>query len=283
MEVRRRALGRGLGALIPSVEEEPPAVPIADETTVRIDAITANPYQPREHFAGEALEELAASIREKGLLQPLLVRRVDGGYQLIAGERRLRAAQLAGLERVPVIYREADEQESLELALIENLQRADLNPIEEAKAFQRLMGEFGLNQDDVARRVGKTRSAVSNSVRLLQLPADVRRRIESGELSAGHARSLLALRAVETQTQVADDIVRQRLSVRETERLVRKRVEEPAEESGQRRAVEEDLARALGTRVRIRQTNAGKGRIEIEFYSLAELNGLIEHLSTARA
>ena len=145
------------------------------------------------------------------------------------------------------------------------------------------MSEFGLNQDDVARRVGKTRSAVSNSVRLLQLPANIRRRIESGELSAGHARSLLALRAVETQAQVADDIVRQRLSVRETERLVRRRVEEPAEEAGQRRAVEEDLARALGTRVRIRQTNAGKGRIEIEFYSLAELNGLIERLSVSPA
>jgi ParB family chromosome partitioning protein len=280
MEARRRALGRGLGALIPGVEAAAPAAPPLDETTLAIDAIVANPYQPREHFADEALEELAASIREKGLLQPLLVRRAGHAYQLIAGERRWRAAQRAGLERVPVVYREAGEQESLELALIENVQREDLNPIEEAKAFQRLMSEFGLSQDEIARRVGKTRSAVSNSVRLLQLPPAVRQRIESGELSAGHARSLLALRAVETQGQVADDIVRRRLSVRETERLVRERAEEPAAEAGQRRAVEEDLGRVLGTRVRIRQAKGGGGRVEIEFYSLAELNGLIERLSS---
>lgn len=280
MEARRRALGRGLGALIPRSEEVPAEHPSEELTTVPIDAIQTNPYQPREHFADEALDELAASIREKGLLQPLLVRRVGSGYELIAGERRLRAARRAGLERVPVSHREASKQESLELALIENLQREDLNPIEEAKAFQRLMTEFGLNQDEIARRVGKTRSAVSNSVRLLQLPAAIRRQVEAGEVSAGHARSLLGLRTVEAQVQVAEDVVRRRLSVRETERLVRQRVDEPAEEAAQRKAVEEDLARALGTKVRIRQGKSGAGRIEIEFYSLAELNGMIERLST---
>jgi ParB family transcriptional regulator, chromosome partitioning protein len=279
MEARRRALGRGLEALIPGAVERAPEPPSAGVTTVRIDSIVANPYQPREHFSEEALEELAASIREKGLLQPLLVRRAGSTYQLIAGERRLRAAERAGLDRVPVTEREASEQESLELALIENLQREDLNAIEEAKAFQRLMSDFGLNQDEVARRVGKTRSSVSNSVRLLQLPAAIRRRIESGELSAGHARSLLALRAAEPQAQIAEEVVRRRLSVRDTERLVRQRAEEPAAAAGQRKAVEDDLSRSLGTKVRIRQSKDGAGRIEIEFYSLAELNGLIERLS----
>jgi ParB family chromosome partitioning protein len=249
---------------------------------VPIDAISVNPYQPRESFAEDALDELAASIREKGLLQPLLVRARGDSYQLIAGERRPRAARRAGLERVPVSLHEAGEQESLELALIENLQREDLNPIEEAKAFQRLMSEFGLHQDEIARRVGKTRSAVSNTVRLLQLPAAIRQRIEAGEISAGHARSLLALHAVESQTRAAEDIVRRRLSVRATERLVRERTEAP-DGDAERQAVERDLSQALGTKVRIRRGQDGCGRIEIEFYSLEGLNGILARLCAPAA
>lgn len=277
MELRRRALGRGLGALIPSAV--PAATPHEGEEALRvpIDQIRPNPHQPRSAFPEEQIEELADSIREKGLLQALLARRVGGHYELIAGERRLRAAQRAGLTHVPVTLRQADDRESLELAMIENLQREDLNPIEEARAYLRLSEEFGLKQDEIAQRVGKSRSAVANSLRLLHLSSDIRTQLESGALSAGHARSLLALGSVEVQGEVARDVVKRRLSVRDTERLVRERSQ--SEHDVNRAAIESDLSRSLGTRVRLRQAKGGAGRIEIEFYSLAELNGLVARLA----
>ena len=278
MELRRRALGRGLGALIPNAAPSDGARESEDTLNVPIEQIEPNPQQPRAAFGEEQIEELAASIREKGLLQPLLVRPVRGGYQLIAGERRLRAAQRVGLTRVPVLLRDVDDRESLELALIENLQREDLNPMDEARAYMRLSEEFGLKQEEIAQRVGKSRSAVANSVRLLQLPPDIRAKLSSGALSAGHARSLLGLDSVEVQAQVARDVVDRRLSVRDTERLVRER--QPGSDAN-RAAVESELSRSLGTKVRLHQAKGGAGRIEIEFYSLEELNGLVARLTAA--
>jgi ParB family chromosome partitioning protein len=278
MELRRRALGRGLGALIPSAATADAGRDNEEALTVPVKDIEPNPHQPRTAFGEEQIEELAASIRERGLLQPLLVRRAGAGYQLIAGERRWRAAQRAGLTRVPVRVHDVDDRESLELALIENLQREDLNPMEEARAYERLSEEFGLTQADVAQRVGKSRSAVANSVRLLQLPPDIRAKLSSGALSAGHARSLLGLDSVEAQSELVRDVVERRLSVRDTERLVRER---QSGDDPNRASVESELSRSLGTKVRLRQSKGGSGRIEIEFYSLDELNGLIARLTTA--
>lgn len=276
-DLRKRGLGRGLGALIPGgsppVERERPA-PEA-ERTAAISSIAPNPFQPREVFDEAAIDDLAASIREKGLLQPLIVRpAANGGYQLIAGERRFRAAQRAGLDRVPVSVREANDVEALELALIENLQRENLNPVEEARAFKRLGDEFNLSQEDIAACVGKSRSAVTNSLRLLQLPPSVLAQLESGELSAGHGRSLLGLDSAQAQSAVAREAAARRLSVRDTEKMVRER-DLPPPDDVERRAVEADLARALGTRVHVRHRTDGSGRIIIEYFSLDELDGLL--------
>jgi ParB family chromosome partitioning protein len=248
------------------------------ERSVAIERIAPNPLQPREIFDEAAIDELAASIRDKGLLQPLVVRRVGAGYQLIAGERRLRAAKRAGLANVPIALREASDGEALELALIENLQREDLNPVEEARAYQRLANEFALTQEDIARRVAKTRSAVANSIRLLSLPPEVLSALESGAITAGHARSLLGIESAQAQADAARDVVEGRLTVRDTERLVRDRT--PRADDVEQRAVESDLARALGTRVRLRHRRDGSGQIVIEYYSLDELNGLIGRLSS---
>jgi len=278
METRKRGLGRGLGALIPGVARPVPVKESEPEGWAALETISPNPFQPREAFDETALDELTASIRDKGLLQPLVVRRgSDGRYQLIAGERRFRAAQRAGLGRVPIVVREADDSEALELALVENLQRENLNPVEEARAYQRLTEEFGLAQEDIAIKVSKSRSAVTNSLRLLQLPQDVLAQLGSGALSAGHARSLLGLASAQAQAAAARDVVAKRLSVRDTEKLVRDQAL-AADRDVERRAVETDLARALGTRVYLRNNRDGSGRIVIEYYSLAELNGLIERL-----
>ena len=283
MDTRRRGLGRGLGALIPgaanlAVKKEP-----EPESWAAIESISPNPYQPRATFDEDALAELAASIREKGLLQPIVVRHAgDGRYELIAGERRLRAAQRAGLARIPILVRDANDSEALELALIENLQRENLNPVEEARAFQRLADEFGLSQEEIARSVGKSRSAVTNSLRLLQLPADVLADLESGALSAGHARTLLGLDSTQAQVAVARDVRARRLSVRDTEQLVRARAQS-TDADAERRAVEADLSRALGTKVQLRHNRDGSGRILIEYYSLAELSGLIDRLAARGA
>lgn len=278
MEARRRALGRGLGALIPVTGEFREQPRETDVTSVAIGDIDPNPYQPREAFSEPAIEELAASIREKGLLQPLLVRPIGNRYQLIAGERRFRASKRAGLARVPVTIRRTGDDEMLELALIENLQREDLNPIEEALAYQRLSDEFRLTHDEIAQRVGKSRPAIANSLRLLQLPPSLRDQLVSGALSAGHARSLLGASPA-AQTALANEVVTNKLSVRETERLVRARTQPSTDLD--RQAAEAELSQVLGTRVRIHERKGEAGRIEIEYFSLAELNGLIARLMDA--
>ena len=215
---KKRGLGKGLGALIPVSEPGPTEVPV--------DAIAPNPLQPRQNMAAEALEELAASIREHGLIQPLIVSQVADAeaqrYQLIAGERRLEAARLAGLARVPVIIREATPQEMLELALVENIQRADLNPLEQATAYRHLMDDFGLTQEQVAERVGKSRAAVANSVRLLRLPDEIKNSLAQGQITEGHARAVLALDEPNSQRKVWKAILKRGLNVRQTEETVRR-------------------------------------------------------------
>jgi len=215
---RQSGLGRGLGALIPSdVSDDPNAT----FQTVAVTSIHANSYQPREHFDEETLDALTNSVRELGVLQPLLVRRDGDGYQLIAGERRWRAAKRAGLQDVPVIVREADDMASLEQALVENLHRQDLNVLEEASAYQQLADDFSLTQAKIAKRVGKSRSAVANTLRLLTLPTSVQRYVSDGRLSAGHARAILGLETEAEQRALADRIVSEDLSVRDTERILK--------------------------------------------------------------
>lgn len=282
-----RGLGRGLGALIPGADPvaTTPVVEAPVEAgpprSLPVSALRPNPWQPRQAFSELAIAELAESIREKGILQPLVVRPApDGeGYELIAGERRLRAARQLGLAEVPVTVREGDGRELLELALIENIQRENLNPMEEARAYRQLIGEFGLTQEEVASRVGKERSTIANFLRLLHLPGSVQKRLEAGELTAGHARALLMVEGDEARQRLADDIVAGRWSVRAAEQQARKRAQgtkQPVDPDT--RAAEEQLGSLLGTRVRLRSRRNGAGRIEIEYYSLAELNGLLSRL-----
>jgi ParB family chromosome partitioning protein len=271
--IKRRALGRGLGALIPNAygnEEE------GRDSFVPLAAIRPNPMQPRLAFADEGIAELAESIRQKGILQPLLVRRSNGGFELIAGERRLRAAQRLGMEQVPVLVRDANDGEMLEMALIENTQREDLNPLEEARAYRRLVEEFQLTQEDIAARVGKDRSTIANTMRLLQLPPELQSQIERGALSAGHARALAAAPSATMKIQWAQEVIAQGLTVRQTENLVKRRVRPPA--APEVAAAEQRLTEHLGTRVRVLHGRNGAGRIEIEYYSLEELNGLLDRL-----
>jgi ParB family chromosome partitioning protein len=271
-------LGRGLGALIQFDREASEAEPLAGGTEVTLDSIDPNPYQPRRTFEDERMAELTESVRKQGLLQPLLVRQVGERFQLIAGERRWRAAQSAGLERVPVIVRNVDDAEALQLALVENLQREDLNPLEEAEAYQRLIKEFRLTQDEIAQEVGKKRSTIANTLRLLQLPAEIRAKLADGTISAGHARSLLSIGSAEKQLAAVEKIIQNGLSVRDTERVARKAKAPPTPDLDVQ-AVEQDLSRLLGTRVRVHAGKGGAGRIEIEYYSMEELNGLIARLA----
>lgn len=275
---KRRALGRGLGALIPGAfgtEQRQEANPMALTASIQ-----PNPHQPRQTFSEESIDALAESIKQKGILQPLLVREVEGGYQLIAGERRYRAAQRLGLDQVPVTIRQADDGEALEMALIENIQREDLSPLEEASAYRRLIDEFHLTQEQIATRVGKDRSTVANTLRLLQLPDAIKRDIERGLLSAGHARALVTAGSDAAQLALASEVVARRLTVRQTEQLA-KRSTRPAADADHR-AAEQQLTEALGTKVRIAHRRNATGRIEIDYYSLAELNGLIDRLSGSR-
>ncbi len=285
--VKRRPLGRGLGALIP---EGPPVAPPA-ERRVLIAEIRPNPRQPRRFFAEDRIAELAESIRHQGILQPLVVRRVEHGYELIIGERRFRAAQRAGLDRVPVVVKEVTDAESLEMALVENIQREELTPIEEALAYRQLMEEFHLTQEEVANRVGKSRPVVTNLLRVLNLPDEIKEEVDRGNISVGHARTLLVLETADQQVEMARKIMRQGLSVRETETLVARTPERPpyknsspSHESARSArpdlyisALEEDLIRALGTKVRLHPRKKG-GRIEIEYYSNEELDGLVRRL-----
>ena len=273
---KRRALGRGLGALIPGAFA-PKAEEASGPMMVALTSIEPNPEQPRQHFDAAALEELADSIRQHGLLQPLLVRRMPSGYQLIAGERRFRAAQAVGLTDVPVVVREAAAAEVLEMALVENIQREDLNPIEEARGYRRLIEEFQLTQEEAASRVGKERSTVANTLRLLQLPREIQAEIESGALSAGHARALVSLSSETAKLDLARKMVAERLTVRQAEQLVKEHVRATGDARGDAdvRAAEQRLTEALGTRVRLQLRRDGSGSIRIEYHSLEALNGFI--------
>lgn len=284
MMERRPALGKGLSALLPDAPEPARAGVIE----VDVDLLAPSEQQPRLNADDRRLDELAASIRANGVIQPILVRRTAAAYRIIAGERRWRAAQKAGLLKVPVVIREVPEgagRQLLELALVENLQREDLNPMDEALAYQRLVDEFGLTQDQVAAAVGKDRTSVANYLRLLRLPEEVRGDVASGALSMGHARALLGLSDAAAQRHAARDVIARSLSVRDTELLVKKLAAPPAartaaEPDVHTRAAEDRLRFALGTKVRIARRRQG-GTIEIEFGSESELNRLYDVLTAA--
>jgi len=279
----KRALGRGLSALIPqaSVPIQGDLAPADGIIRLPIERIARDPTQPRKTFDEGRLRELAESIRTQGVIQPILVRREGADYRLIAGERRWRAAQLAGLHEVPAVVRDVTPAEAFELALVENLQRTDLNPLEEAEGYRRLIQEFGLTQEQVGERVGRDRTSVTNALRLLQLPERVKELVASGALGMGHARALLGMAAAGMDlTAAAERVVREQLSVRETERLVRTvRVSSspPARRpagSTAARAVVEDLQRRLGTKVRL-EDRGGKGTLEIDFFSYEDLERIL--------
>lgn len=282
----RKALGKGLSALLPEPPAPaPPAPSPAAVSDVAVSELEPNPAQPRHHFDPAQLQELAASIRESGIVQPILVRRRGSRYQIVAGERRWRAAQLAGIERVPITVREIPDERLLEVALIENIQREELTPIEEAQAYQRLLDSSGQTQELVAQRVGKDRSTVANALRLLRLPRDVQDLVEARQLDAGHARALLALETVEAQQELAREAARRGLSVREVEQRVAlarapRSVPAAKRKDANTAAAEERLRAALGTRVEISRRGRG-GVLQIRFGSEDELNRLYEVLLRA--
>lgn len=269
MSAKTRGLGRGLDALLPRVEKGVQQVAVAQ--------LRVSPFQPRSHMDEEAIAELTASVREKGILQPILVRPVEGGYEIVAGERRYRAAQRAGLVTVPAVVRELSDQETLEIAIIENLQREDLSPMEEARAFKRLL-DFGLTQERISKAVSRSRSAIANTLRLLTLPESAQLALESGAITAGHARAILG-QAEPNREWALGEIVRRGLTVRQAEALRRT----PATEARSRPLkpeayvlLEEGLSRHAGTRVTI--SGKEKGRIELHFHSEDELQRLLELL-----
>ncbi len=300
----RRALGKGLSALLPP--RNPPAPPSAQfsaagaapapvhtpaPSRLPIDSIHPNPVQPRIVFQADRLEELAASIRANGIIQPLIVRRHQDQYQLVAGERRWRAAKLAGLAEVPVVVQDIADPQMLELALIENIQREDLNPIETAQAYDRLGRELGLSQEEIGNRTGKDRTSIANMIRLLKLPSEVQVLLAEHRLSMGHARAVLGLATAEKQIEIAEKAAAQGLSVRQVEALVQELNSDRPSKSGSRkeahqdpnvRAAVEELERNLGTRVRIVELSDQRGRIEIEYYSQAELDRLFQHIVGSR-
>lgn len=274
--MQKKALGRGLQTLIP-VGNAAGRDEIED---VPLSLVSPNPFQPRRVFDEAELEELANSVKTKGVLQPILVRKLgDGGFELIAGERRWRAAKIAGLKKIPAIVRPATDAEAMEMALIENLQRKDLNPMEAARAYQRLMKEFGLTQEAVSRALGKERSSIANTVRLLALQTDVQTWVENDQLSWGHAKVLLAITDPEQQVRLGRRAVTERLSVRDLERLVR-----PAHRAGRSNSarkghrpseIEERMSRRLGTKVRLIHGKTG-GKIVVDYYSPADLERVID-------
>jgi len=279
----RRALGKGLGALLPTrPTPQPPAeVQHSGEEIAQlaIDSIQPNPLQPRRVFQHDRMEELAQSIRANGIIQPLVVRRHAEHYQLVAGERRWRAAKMAGVTRVPAVIQEVADDRLLEITLIENIQREDLNPIETAQAFDRLSRELHLNHEEIGSRTGKDRSTIANLIRLLQLPPDIQQLIAERRLSAGHARCLLSLPTAELQREVAEKSVAQGWSVRQVERLTQRIMEDrkpkPVDEvqaDPNVKAAIQELERVLGTKVKIIEKARQKGRIEIEYYSAEDLD-----------
>jgi ParB family transcriptional regulator, chromosome partitioning protein len=280
--MQKMALGKGLGALIPDLsaldDKERKALGIME---IELDKIVPNEYQPRKVFNEDKLKDLAASIKEQGVIQPIIVHRAGGGFQLIAGERRWRASRLAGLKTIPALVKEATKRELLEMALIENIQREDLNPLEAAEAYKRLQDEFKLSQDDLAKRVGKERSTVTNFLRLLGLPKEVKQELVSGTLSMGHAKAILSLERVREQIHVAALIVKKGLSVREAESFAQALKNPPKEkksrQSHELKSVEERLRKSLGTKVSIASKTKG-GRIVIEYYSAEELDRILEKI-----
>ena len=297
MSGRKRGLGRGLDALLSAGAKPAPASvavtekgqsPQGDDLLreLPVDLIQRGKYQPRRDIEPESLQELADSIKVQGVMQPIVVRPVsDRKYEIIAGERRWRATQLAGLHTIPAVIRDVPDEAAIAMALIENIQREDLNPIEEAVALQRLQQEFDLTQQEVATAIGKSRSTVANLLRLMSLQEDVRRLVEHGDLEMGHARALLALDR-EHQSHTARSVVARGLSVRQTEALVRKLLEQgqnPEPQVEQRidpniRSLQEDLSQRLGTRVEIRHGAAGKGKLVLSYNSLDELDGILSHI-----
>jgi len=286
----KQVLGKGIGALFSEADAAKAVQPTPDvsrETLkLRISLVEPNRNQPRKEFDQAALEELADSIKKYGVLQPLLVKKTGKTYQIIAGERRWRAAKLAGLTEVPVIEKDFEDGVAAEVALIENLQREDLNPVEEAMAYRSLIEDFGLKQEEVAEKVSKNRSTVTNSLRLLQLGDDLLGLISEGKISAGHARALLSVDGKEKRKQLADKIINLGLSVREAEKMAKNASKETAKEEPKKKKSEDDyardaakqLTRALGTKVSIKPGKDETGKIEIEYYSIDSLNALIDRL-----
>ena len=297
MSGKRKGLGRGLNTLIPSapipdaklenIAEMNQNKPEHPEMTLPINEIEPNPNQPRNQFDEDSLQELADSIEQYGVLQPLLVKKKDGYYEIIAGERRWRAAKMAGVEEVPVIVRDFDENEIVEIALIENIQREDLSPIEEAMAYQRLMKEYHLKQDQIAEKVSKSRAAITNSLRLLKLDPRVQNMLEEEMISTGHARALLALHDGDMQYEIAVKVFDEKLSVRDIEKMVkelnRPKKEKKKEETEYQflyKDLEESMKQILGSKVSIKNKKNNKGKIEIEYYSRDELERIVDMIKS---
>jgi len=290
-DMQKRALGRGLSALIPQAAPAPSGKAAeqalkAGVLKLPIESIHRDKEQPRQHFDEEKLKELSESIKAQGVLQPILVRKDGDGYRIIAGERRWRASQAAGLKEVPAIVKDVTEVQAFELALVENLQRADLNPIEEAEGYRRLVEEFKLTQEQVSQRVGKERSTVANALRLLALPEDVKGMVADGALSMGHARALLGVPRLPEMQNLAKQIADKKLSVRDTERLVQQSRSQGKKDAGktapkqspQVKSLVEELQRRLGTKVRLTERSPGKGTIEVDFFSYDDLDRLLKLL-----
>ena len=293
MNEKKRGLGRGLNALIntgPDIEVKEKSKDNSDnkEVFVNISLVEPNRNQPRKEFDKEALSELAASIKQYGILQPIMVQKNGDMYEIIAGERRWRAAKEAGLKEVPVIVRDYDKQKIIEISIIENIQRENLNPIEEAMAYQCLMEEYGLKHDELADKVSKNRSTITNSMRLLRLSENIQQMIIDGKISTGHAKVLLSVENKEEQEKIAAELISRSLSVRELEKLVKKHIK-PRKKKENKETVdyslfykeyEDKLKDILGTKVQINTKDKNKGRIEIDYYSAAELERIVELLNT---
>jgi len=300
MEIKKRALGKGLSALIPDsytkiIQEQKEKIAQGEQAKtdspiqeIVITEIQPNQDQPRRHFNDESITELANSIKEQGILQPIIVKRKAGGYELICGERRLRATKLCGFTKIPAIIKDVADQKLLELALVENIQREDLNAIEEAQAYLRLVEERGLSQDQVADKVGKNRATVANTIRILRLPQDVLAELASGRITNGHARALLSLPTPEHQRQLCKRIVEEKLSVRQIEDIVnrslarKRRAKQARLLSPEIQDLEHKLERKLGTSVKIYARKNNQGRIEVQYYSLDDLDRVLNLIGIPR-